>query len=144
MPVVQFHLVKDRYPRAAIHALLEDVSEFYAATLYPEAERPPVERVRAFVNLVEPDLWATGGRLVSGGGPDSPYFTCLVMTGRTLAQHHALIEGFTARIVRHLGCDAQTVRGQVMPIEPDNWGIAGIPAAVVRREEIAARERDRA
>ncbi|MBS7668976.1 tautomerase family protein [Croceicoccus gelatinilyticus] len=139
MPVVQFNLVKDRYPREAIHALLDDVSEFYAATLYPDAEKPPVERVRAFVNQVEPDLWATGGRLVSEGGQDSPYFVCLVMTGRTIEQHHALIEGFTARIVRHLGCPQDVVRGQVVPIEPDNWGIAGVPASVVRRAEIEAR-----
>ncbi|MBT0670119.1 4-oxalocrotonate tautomerase [Novosphingobium profundi] len=139
MPVVQFHLVRDRYPKEAIHALLDDVTEFYAGTLYPEAERPPVERVRAFVNLVEPDMWATGGRLVSEGGPDSPYFTCLVLTGRSIEQHHALIEGFTGRIVKHLGCEKDRVRGQVVPIEPDNWGIAGVPAAVARRAEIEAR-----
>lgn len=139
MPVVQFNLVKDRYSQEAIVGLLGDVSEFYARTLYPDADKPPVERVRAFVNLIEPGLWATGGKLVSDGGADSPYFVCLVMTGRSIDQHHALIEGFTARIVEHLGCDASVVRGQVVPIEPDNWGIAGIPASVARRAEVEAR-----
>lgn len=139
MPIVQFHLPRGAFADEAIGAMLVEASHFYARTLYPEAASPPIERVRAFVTLVEPQHWAAGGVLASGGGSAAPYFTCLVLAGRTAAQHHALLAGFTEAIARHLGCDPAAVRGQVIPVDPDNWGIGGTPASLARKAEIAAR-----
>ena len=139
MPITQINVPAGAFPDEAIGALLIELSGFYAATLYPEAASPPVERVRAFVNEVRPQVWASGGKLVSEGGADAPYFTCLVLKGRAIEQHHALIAGFSELIAKHLGCDKAQVRGQVVTIEPDNWGIGGVPASIVRQAEIAAR-----
>ncbi len=139
MPVAQIHLVREAFSDAAIGAALLELGTFYASTLYPEAAAPPIERVRIFASLIEPAHWAAGGQLAADGGSRAPYFSCLVLTGRSLEQHHALLAGFTAILARHLGCPEGDIRGQVIPIEPDNWGIGGRPASLVRRAEIAAR-----
>lgn len=141
MPVAQIHLVRGAFADSAIGEVLVALSHFYAATLYPGMAEPPIERVRIMVSQVEPQYWAAGGRLASEGGATAPYFSCLVLTGRTIEQHHRLIAGFTELLARHLGCEAGAIRGQVIPIEPDNWGIGGTPAAVARRAEIEARSR---
>ena len=139
MPIAQIHCVRGAFPDDAISTMLTDLSVFYARALYPEAENPPVERVRIFVSLAEPGHWAAGGRIVGAGDMMAPYFTCLVLTGRTVEQHHSLIAGFSEIISRALGCDMAAIRGQIIPVEPDNWGIGGRPASVVRAAEIAAR-----
>lgn len=139
MPVAQLALVRDAFADEAIGTMLVELSQFYAHTLYPDAPAPPIERVRIFVTLIEAQHWAAGGELACKGASSAPYFSCLVMTGRTVEQHHRLIEGFTAIIARNLECDGSAVRGQVIPVEPDNWGIGGTPASIVRQAEIAAR-----
>ncbi len=139
MPIAQIHLVRGAFPTDAIGAALVEASMFYARTLYPDAEVAPIERVRFFVHQVDPDVWCAGGRLASDGGATAPFFTCLAMTGRTVEQHHALLSGITEILARHLGCKAAAIRGQIVPVEPDNWGIGGTPASVARQAEIAAR-----
>lgn len=139
MPVMQFHFVASRYPAEAVTALLEQASAFYAAALYPELERPPVERVRAFVSDVAPDLWATGGMTVAQGAAAAPYFTCLSLTGRPPEQHQRMMAGLTELVARHLGCEVAQVRGRLIEIEPGHWFIGGAPASQTRAAEIAAR-----
>ncbi|MCT2401407.1 tautomerase family protein [Novosphingobium mangrovi (ex Huang et al. 2023)] len=139
MPVAQLNLVRGAFGDDAIGEMLIEISHFYARTLYPDVDVAPIERVRVMVTLIEPQHWAAGGRLASEGGATAPYFSCLVLTGRTEEQHRRLIEGFTDIIARNLECDRLSVRGQVIPIAPENWGIGGIPASVVRKAEIAAR-----
>lgn len=141
MPIAQVFLVRDSFADAAIGAMIVEASAFYARVLYPEAVPPPIERVRCFVVLVEPQHWAAGGQLVSHGGQPAPYFTCLAMTGRTVEQHHALLAGMTEIIARHLRCDMAQIRGQILTVEPDNWGIGGTPASIVRRTEVEARDK---
>lgn len=141
MPVLQFHLVASAYPAEAVTALLEEASTFYAGALYPDMERPPVERVRAFVSDVRPELWATGGVPVGRGGQLAPYFTCLSLKGRPAEQLNHLMAGLTALVVRHLACEAALVRGQLVEIEPAHWFIAGSPASEARASEISARSK---
>jgi len=139
MPVAQVCLVRGAFADETIGAMLMDLSQFYARTLYPDAPVVPIERVRVFVTLVEPQHWAAGGSLASEGASTAPYFTCMVMIGRRVEQHHALLEGFTEIMARHLGCDGSAVRGRVSVVEPDNWGIGGTPASIARQAEIVAR-----
>lgn len=139
MPIARIHVVKGAFPDHALGDALIALSRFYAQTLYPEADPVPIERVRLFVDAVEPALWAAGGLLGSEGGSPAPFFTCIVLAGRPIAQHHELLAGFTAILARHLDCDAAAIRGQIIPVEPDNWGIGGRPASVLRQAEIAAR-----
>lgn len=140
MPIAQVYLVRDSFADEAIGAMLLEASAFYARTLYPDAVPPPIDRVRFFVQLVEPQHWAAGGRLASDGGECAPYFTCLAMTGRSVEQHHALLRGVTEIMARHLRCDAAQIRGQILTVEPGNWGIGGTPASVARKAEVEARQ----
>lgn len=140
MPVAQLFLVGSEYDPAAIAALLEAASAFYAAALYPEMERPPIERVRICVTDIAPQHWATGGVPVSQGGTAAPYFTCIAMQGRPAERIDAMMAGFTDLIVRHLGCDPGVVRGRLIEIEPGHWYISGQPASQTRAGEVAARQ----
>jgi len=139
MPIVNFHLVEGQYSDEAIAQLLCEASAFYVATLYPDVVPPPLGRVRAFVTLVQPQRWATGGTLVSQGGVSAPYFTCLALSGRPLEQLHRLMAGFTDLIVRNLHCPTDVVRGQVLSVDPTLWSIGGQPASDVRSNETALR-----
>lgn len=140
MPIAQIFLPRNSFGDDAIGAMILEASAYYARTLYPDTVPPPIERVRFFAVLVEPQHWAAGGQLASNGGESAPYFTCLAMTGRSVEQHHALLAGITEIIARHLHCDARQIRGQILTVEPDNWGIGGTPASIARRAEVEARE----
>lgn len=135
MPIVQFHLIEDHYPKASVAALLREASVFYVETLYPSVTPPPIDRVRAFVTPVPAWHWATGGVLVAEGGMAAPYFTCLALTGRPVEQLQALMAGFTDLIARHLGSDRKVIRGTVSQIDPALWSIGGVPASEARATE---------
>ena len=139
MPVLQFHLVVSAYPEEAVAGLMQEAAGFYAAALYPEMERPPIERVRVFVNDVPPHLWATGGVPVSKGGAPAPYFTCLSLQGRPPEKLRQLMAGLSELVSRHLACAITLVRGQLIEIAPEHWFIAGAPASQARAAEITGR-----
>ena len=141
MPIVQFHLVETAHDTDAVAALLKAASYFYAETLYPELDRLPLERVRAFVSETPPHLWASAGMLVSEGGIPAPYFTCLALAGRPAEQLNRLMEGMTALIVEHLDVDRSLVRGMLIPIDPAHWFIGGQSASLARKSEVEARGR---
>lgn len=139
MPIMQLHLPEGVCEDAAVAKLLIEASEFYCDVFYPQVSPRPIERLRAFVVPTPAHLWATGGQLVSEGGALAPYFTVLALTGRPPEQLAALMDGLTSMIVTHLGCERKAVRGQVIEIEPQNWFIAGVPAAQARANEAAQR-----
>lgn len=139
MPVVQFHLVEGHQSDAAIGALLEEASLFYAQTLYSDVTPLPIDRVRAFANLHSPQHWATAGRLASNGAKDAPFFTCLALSGRPREQLHRLLRGFTDLLAKHCQCEKAQIRGQVISIAPEDWAIGGQPASMVRAGEAQRR-----
>jgi phenylpyruvate tautomerase PptA (4-oxalocrotonate tautomerase family) len=141
MPVARFFLPRGSFPDEAIGSMLVEISHFYARALYPEADPLPMDRVRTWVTLVDAPHWCLAGQLASEGGATTPYFECLILIGRPIEAHHRLIAGFTDILARHLGCDPKLVRGRVVPIEADNWGIGGVPASLARRAEVEARAR---
>ena len=130
MPIVTVHLLDGRHPPARLESLLAALSARYAHVL-----GSPVERIRAVVELHPPQLWATGGQV----GVEAPWFTALVLADRPAAQRAELLAALTAVLVDELGCEEALVRGQIVPVEPGDWGIGGVPAAVARGSEIAAR-----
>lgn len=130
MPIVTVHLLEGRHAAGQVTTLLSALTERYAAIL----ESPP-ERVRAFARMHPPDLWLTGGQ----PGRSAPYFTALVLAGRPVAQRHRLLADFTDLIVDVLGVERAAVRGRIVPVDPDDWGIGGVPASAARRAEIDAR-----
>lgn len=134
MPILEFHLARGSYRDEQIAALLTTSSQTYARVL-----KSPIERVRVFAHLHEPQHVAVAGRLVSEGGSAAPYFHFLVLEGRPLAECQALIVAFTDLCVEHLGAPRELVRGGCWPIPPQYWGIGGVPASQVRSGEITIR-----
>lgn len=139
MPIVTFHLAAGQYPADRIERLQRMASRLYAEVLYAGTVPDGLERVRSFVALYPADLTAVGGEIVSVEGRLAPYFEFLVLAGRPAEQRHALLAGFTDLVVDLLGVDRSAVRGRVVQLDPDDWGIGGIPAGHHRRSEIEAR-----
>lgn len=130
MPIVEVHLIEGSHTAAQHAELLTALSTRYAEVL----DAPP-ERIRAYLTLHRPEHWFTGG----GPGVDAPYFTALVLEGRPVEQRHRLLGAFTDVLVDVLGVDRAVVRGRIVPVHPDDWGIGGVPAGTARAREIAAR-----
>jgi 4-oxalocrotonate tautomerase family enzyme len=130
MPIVQVHLLAGEHAPSQVADLLRALT-----TRYAEVLDAPVERIRAFVTEHPPQHWATGGEV----GVEAPYFTALVLADRPVEQRRRLIGAFTDVIAGVLGVDRRLIRGRIEPVDPDDWGIAGIPASAARRSEIDAR-----
>lgn len=134
MPVAHFHLANGSFDRDQRERLLVGASKCYSEVL-----DSPIERVRAFIVGYEPEAVAVGGRLVADGASAAPYFTAIVLAGRPAEQRHRLLARFTDLVVETLGVPRDSIRGQIIEVKPENWGIAGVAASAVRAEEIAAR-----
>jgi 4-oxalocrotonate tautomerase family enzyme len=133
VPVLEVHLVEGDHAPAAIARLLEAASRRYAEVL-----ESPLERIRAYATLHPREHWAVGG--ATGGAP-APYFTAVVLEGRPVEQRHRLLADLTDLLVDVLGATRSRVRGRIIQVPPDDWGIGGVPASGARRDEIAARGR---
>jgi 4-oxalocrotonate tautomerase family enzyme len=134
MPVVEIHLVEDQQKPAKIEELLTRVSQVYAAVL-----DSPISRIRAFVTMHPPELWATGGVTAAVDGDPAPYFVAAVLEGRPVEQRQRLLAEITDAICEVLAATRSRVRGRIAQVPPEDWGIGGVPAAAKRREEIIAR-----
>jgi 4-oxalocrotonate tautomerase family enzyme len=130
MPIVQVHLLAGEHGPSQVAELLRALT-----TRYAEVLDAPVERIRAFVTEHPPQHWATGGEI----GVEAPYFTALVLADRPVEQRRRLIGAFTDVIAGVLGVERRLIRGRIEPVDPGDWGIAGIPASTARRSEIDAR-----
>jgi 4-oxalocrotonate tautomerase family enzyme len=131
MPVLEVHLQEGHHSPEQHATLLARMSAAYAAVL-----ESPVERIRAYLVLHRPEHWTAGG--VSGGEP-APYFTAIVLEGRSVEQRHRLLAELTDLLVGVLGVDRGRVRGRIVRVDPEDWAIGGVPASAARRDEIAAR-----
>ena len=134
MPVAHFHIPVGSASTEQRAALLTAASAAYSRVL-----DSPIERVRAFVVQYDPTDLAVGGQLVADGGSTAPYFTAIVLAGRPPQQRSELLAAFTDLVVEHLDVERSGVRGQIVEVAPENWGIAGQPASDVRASEIALR-----
>ncbi|OCH79134.1 tautomerase family protein [Gordonia sp. UCD-TK1] len=134
MPVAHFHIPVGSASTEQRAALLTAASAAYSRIL-----DSPIERVRAFVVQYDPTDLAVGGQLVADGGSAAPYFTAIVLAGRPAQQRSELLAAFTDLVVEHLDVERSGVRGQIVEVAPENWGIAGVPASDVRASEISIR-----
>jgi 4-oxalocrotonate tautomerase family enzyme len=130
MPILEVHLLAGEHAAAQVAELLERMSARYAEVL-----ASPLERVRAYVTLHQPEQWATGGVT----GVEAPYFTAIVLEGRPAEQRRTLLGALTDTIVDILGVERRAVRGRIIQVSPDDWAIGGVPASSVRSAEIAGR-----
>lgn len=136
MPVVNFHLVEGMSSAEQEEALL-----LGAARLYAEVLKAPMERIRAFVTLHRPTQFVVAGDLAARNGLHAPYFEFIVLEGRPLEERHRLLSGFTDLLVETLGARRDLVRGSCRRVDPVDWSIAGLPASVLRKDEVDARAR---
>lgn len=132
MPVAHFHLPRGRFTSDQERRLLIEASETYARVL-----DSPIARVRTFLIHYEPTCLAVGGRIVDEGGTVAPYFTAIVLAGRRVEQRQELLLGLTDLIAEVLEIAHGPIRGQIIEVEPENWGIAGTPASQARSAEFA-------
>lgn len=134
MPILHYHLGEGLYSADQHEALLVESSRFFAEVL-----ACPADRVRVFIQLYRPELAAVGGVPLCRTSQRAPYFSFVVMEGRSLADRQRLLTGFTDIVERVLGVDRALVRGGIVPVAPENWAIGGVPGSVMRQGEIAAR-----
>lgn len=134
MPIVTFHLAEGACSAAQAQRLLVEASALYAEVL-----QSPMERVRAFLRTYPREFSAVAGQVVADTGANAPYFEFLVLRGRPVEQRHALLRGFTDLLVDVLDVERELIRGQVIQLDPEDWGIGGEPASTRRQAEIAAR-----
>lgn len=134
MPVLEYHLAENQYSDDRCERLLVESSRLYAEVL-----QCPMDRVRVFIHLHKPSMVAVAGIPMIRGGVSAPYFHFLVLEGRSLEERHRLLTGFSDLVVNILGADRSFVRGGCWPIPPENWAIGGVPASVLRAEEVEAR-----
>lgn len=132
MPIAHFHVVDASADQQ--RRLIEGATRIYA-----EAFESPVDRIRIFVQNYPANAVGVGGMLVSDGISQAPFFTALAMKGRPATQRHRVLREFTDLLGEIFAIDPETVRGQVLDIDPDNWGVGGVPASVKRAAELAAR-----
>ena len=104
MPILEVHLVEGEHAAAQVAALLERMS-----TRYAEVLESPLERIRAYVTLHRPEQWTTGGV----AGVEAPYFTAIVLEGRSAEQRRRLLGAFTDIIVDTLGVDRLVIATDV-------------------------------
>ncbi|WP_439030308.1 tautomerase family protein [Gordonia terrae] len=134
MPVAHFHIPIGSASAEQLAALLTDASAAYSRIL-----DSPIERVRAFTVQYDPADIAVGGQLVADGGTAAPYFTATVLAGRPAHQRSELLAAFTDLVVEHLDVERSGVRGHIVEVAPENWGIGGMPASDARATEISLR-----
>lgn len=141
MPVANIHVLAG-HPRPVLQQLLREAARTYAAIL-----ESPIDRVQVWITEVDPGLYAIAGEpadeaLSTGdrGALEIPLVRLAMMEGRPLAQVQRAIAELTEVTARVLGGDPARVRVEVQHISPERWGIGGVPASVLRRDEIEARK----
>lgn len=110
-----------------------------ATAVYAAALAAPVERIRVFVVSHEPSAVTVGGVNCADDGAPAPFFTALIFADRPVEQRHRVLGDLSRLVAEVMNVDLSLVRGQVIPVDPDNWAIGGEPASVLRRAEIDAR-----
>jgi 4-oxalocrotonate tautomerase len=134
MPILNIHLVRGQHAQDKVEELLKRCSRLFAEGLHC-----PIERVRVFATEHEPHLYCVGGQLVRDGAGPAPYFSFIVLEDRSQADRQMLLAGFTELIAEVLGVRKADVRGGIVPVAPEDWGIGGVPASTLRSAEIEAR-----
>lgn len=135
MPVAHFHLPAGTFRAEQERDLLVQASEAYSRVL-----DSPMDRVRAFLVHYSASSIAVAG-VVENPTP-APYFTAIVLAGRSVEQRQELLAALTDVVVKTLGVGRAGVRGQIIEVLPENWGIGGTPASGLRAVEIAERAAD--
>jgi 4-oxalocrotonate tautomerase family enzyme len=142
MPVANINLLRG-HSREVLRQIIVETAEVMA-----EALSAPKDRLIVWITENDPDLWAIGGlpasEVLAEGDRrtlEIPFVQMVLMEGRPKEQIHAVMAGITEVVSRATGIDIGRIRVHVAPAQPDTWSIGGVPAAVARAAELAARAR---
>jgi 4-oxalocrotonate tautomerase family enzyme len=140
MPVAHINILQG-HPKETLKKVIYDVSMAMADIL-----AAPKDRLEVWVTEVDPDLWGVEGEPASEvlkrkprSQVEMPFVEMVLMEGRAVEQHHQIITTVTDILVQHLGTDRGRIRVHIANCKPDNWGIGGTAAAILRKAEIDAR-----
>ncbi len=140
MPVAHINLLKG-HSRAELKQIIVRVSDAMAEILVA-----PKDRLFVWITEHEHHLFGIGGmpaeEALAGGNLaelEMPFVQMALMDGRPQEQFHACISTVTRIIAESIGCDPKNIRVHIASANPDHWGIAGVPASILRKSEIAAR-----
>lgn len=142
MPVANINLLRG-HPREVLRQIIVETADVMARLL-----GAPKDRLIVWITENDPELWAIGGlpasEVLAEGERRSleiPFVQMVLMEGRPKEQLHAVMAGITEVIARATGSDIGRIRVHVAAAQPDTWSIGGVPAAVARAAELAARAR---
>lgn len=136
MPVMHIHLKQGAFADEKIERLMVE-----ASALYAEVFECPIDRVRVFINEYPGARMAVAGKVQSADADcGAPFYEFIALQGRPQAHFDRLHEGCTGLIADILDVDRKVIRGACWTIPPERWAIAGNPAAVVRADEVKARQ----
>lgn len=142
MPVANINLLRG-HPRDVLRRILVETSEVMARVL-----GAPKDRLIVWITENDPDLWAIGGIPATEAFAEAdrrsleiPFVQMVMMEGRPKEQLHAVMAGISEVVSRATGIDIGRIRVHVASAQPDTWSIGGVPAAVARAAELAARAR---
>ena len=140
MPVANIHVLAG-HPRPVLKQLLREASAAFA-----QAIEAPADRLQVWITEVDPELYAVAGEpadevltYTPRAQTEIPLIRMALMEGRPVEMLHRVMADLSAVVARVLGGDPQRVRVQIDHIHPDRWAIGGVPASVLRADELAQR-----
>lgn len=140
MPVAHVNLLRG-HPREKLRQVVREISQAMHTVL-----GAPLDRLEVWITEVDPDLWGISGEPASEllatqphAAVEMPFVQMALMVGRPLPQLHAIIAAVTDILVKVLGSDRERIRVHIADVDPEKWGIGGVPASVRRAAELEAR-----
>jgi 4-oxalocrotonate tautomerase family enzyme len=130
MPLIQIDLMEG-VPEGKITELVERVPARYA-----ELIESPIQRIRAVVNEFPASHWRVGGQAEV---EPYPLIRVELMRGRPRELLTEIMADLSNMVAEILGIPVSRTRFLIREMEPEHWGIGGVPAAEVRADEVAAR-----
>lgn len=140
MPVAHVNLLRG-HPRDKLRQVVREISQAMHTVL-----GAPLDRLEVWITEVDPDLWGISGEPASDllatqphAAVEMPFVQMALMVGRPLPQLHGIIAAVTDILVNVLGSDRERIRVHIADVDPEKWGIGGVPASVRRAAELEAR-----
>jgi phenylpyruvate tautomerase PptA (4-oxalocrotonate tautomerase family) len=134
MSVVEIQFVDGQHLPSRIEELLRRVSQRVSAVL-----GSPVGRVRVFVTMHPPELWATGGVPAAQDGDPAAYFVAVVLQESSPAQRGKLLTEITDALCDALGVTRDRVHGRVAQVPPEDCVVGGVLTSSTRGPEVVVR-----
>jgi len=140
MPIANIHVLVG-HPRPVLKQLLREASAALALAL-----NAPVDRLQVWITEVDPALYAVAGEPADEvlqrqprAQTEIPLIRMALMEGRPVETLHRVMADLSAVTARVLGSDPQRIRVQIDHVHPERWAIGGVPASILRADELARR-----